>query len=180
MIISIRDLRGVKQTPMHVPCSQHLVVSEIAVAFDQNKSFGVIYMRFVLLIVTLILVPEAFACSCGGPDIQRMHEKAEVVFVGKIKSKGWFYSLTNNRFQFQNLDTFKGPATKQVEVWSSKMGSACGIDFRKDQKYVVFAFKEGDRLWASRCSSWPIDSDRGGYTRKFRDFYEQEAETGLE
>lgn len=130
---------------------------------------GKIWISLALL---MLLSSKSVACSCGDPNIPVMHENASIVFVGDLAKKRSFYSFTKNKYVFSNLTIYKGEELESVTLWSNKASSACGIDFKKGLRYVVFAYKDGNKLIADRCSSWhEADEYKKDYTDAFYRFY---------
>jgi hypothetical protein len=117
------------------------------------------------------IVNSAIACSCvWPPDFDEIEQDVVQVSVGRLVSKNSFLSLSNNRYKFSITETFKGDAQESLVAWSSKFSSSCGIDVDKEKTYVIFAYKDGNRLWVGRCSTWVTDHYEK-LTREFRHHY---------
>lgn len=126
-----------------------------------------------VLILLCFISPLTIACSCSEFDIEFMHERADLVFVGKAISKSRFRSFTQNRFTFEVSEIFKGKNTgKNVEVWSEKFQSSCGATFKVEKEYIVFTYKEnGIEQKTNTCFSWNLKDNSPYYMIPFNRFY---------
>lgn len=123
------------------------------------------------ILVLLLLVESAIACSCAWPlNFDEIEQDAAHIFVGQLASKNSFLSLTNNRYKFSVTETYKGTTQEAVVAWSPKWTPSCGIDTEKKKTYIVIAFKSGKRLWVDRCSTW-IAEHYEEMTIEFRNHY---------
>ena len=128
-------------------------------------------MRNTILIFGLIFFNNAFGCSCGGPDITRMEGGAEIVAVGELKTKRYFYSFSKNQYTFNNLKIFKGSNIDEIKVWTPKLEMSCGLKAENDMPYVLFVYRENGKLVVDHCSSWPLTKRYFDYTKEFNMFY---------
>lgn len=99
---------------------------------------------------------NALSCSCSDENVEYMDKHSEFVFVGKLKSKNFFLSILNNKYEFEVSNLYKGNASPSVTIWGGKFDMSCGYNFKKDVNYVVFAYRQNKRLWTDRCSSWAV------------------------
>jgi hypothetical protein len=104
---------------------------------------------------------RALGCSCVGP-VPPCHEygRASAVFVGTVtglktnkRGKG-SYDLTPRVFRFSVERAFSGVEGAEVEVATGRGGGDCGYNFRRGEKYLVYAYRgaEGGRLTTGICS----------------------------
>ena len=131
-----------------------------------------IILKFLVFSLFPVLFNKSFACSCGGPDIARMNAAAELVFVGDLNSKSFF----SKKYKLNLKKAYKGMQSDTVEVNTESSGAACGVEFKKDIHYIVFASRHEGKLWVDKCSTWPITQDWKKYTDNFNKFYELDAE----
>jgi hypothetical protein len=128
-------------------------------------------MKKILLIFSFLLAGDSFACSCGGPHILRMDKGSEVVVLAKLRAKRTFYSFNKNKYIFEPIKVFKGADAAQVEVWTSKFEMSCGLRVNHDVPYVLFVYREDNKLKVDHCSSWPLTVNYYDYTHTFNEFY---------
>lgn len=137
------------------------------------------FMKNVVLVFCMFFFNEAFACSCGGPNIQRMHGGANLVVLAKLKSKKMGFSLRDRKYFFEAKKVFKGTNVDGVEVWTKKSEITCGLNASYNENYVLFIYHEEDKLYVDHCSSWPLTKDWYDYTHEFNKFYNLTKENAL-
>ena len=125
---------------------------------------------------SVFIASDAYACSCTEFNLEEMSKKSELVFIGKVKSKSSFSSLFNNRYVFESIIVLKGKKDSDIEIWSKKFFHSCAAEFEKGRTYVVFAYLEQDKHWASKCSSWDRDDDYLNYNAPFNNYYDLDVE----
>lgn len=54
--------------------------------------------------------------------------------------------------------TWRGQVPAEVTVMTEANEAACGYSFRAGVRYLVYAYKRGDRLWTGLCSVKPLDT----------------------
>lgn len=128
-------------------------------------------MKKILFYIVALFSNQSLACSCGGPDILRMDKGAELVVLAKLKTKRNFYSFTNNKYIFDAIKTFKGISSDTIEVWTPKFGASCGLQPDYGMPYILFVYRENNKLRVEHCSSWPLTKSYFDYTHKFNEFY---------
>jgi hypothetical protein len=128
-------------------------------------------MKKILLLIVVLFSNQSFACSCGGADILRMDKGAELVVLAELKAKRKFYSFTNNKYIFSAVKTFKGLNTNSIEVWTPKFGVSCGLQPDYGMPYILFVYREDNKLRVDHCSSWPLTKNYFDYTHEFNEFY---------
>jgi hypothetical protein len=108
-----------------------------------------------LLIVVLLsgafvtLAPRrVFACSCPGHG-NPLYESpnADAIFTGKIVSQGWIFAPQDVIFEVSTV--WKGPEASQLVIRAESM---CDYPFDAKYAYLVFAYKNQNGFYASRCS----------------------------
>lgn len=131
--------------------------------------------KLFLLVSCILYSGCSLACSCKAPlDIQWMDNKANIVFIGELKSKSRFSSFSENKYTFKNLSLIKGKNSSEFKFWSDKSGNSCGAKFKKSEKYILFVYKgDGEKLRTSSCSAWPINESHQHYIDEVNKFYRQ-------
>ncbi|HEV3468120.1 MAG TPA: carboxypeptidase regulatory-like domain-containing protein [Pyrinomonadaceae bacterium] len=109
----------------------------------------------------LLSAGRASGCSCAvpGPPCQE-YGRASAVFVGTVvglqtsKRGGGRYEFAPRVFRFSVEQAFSGVEGAEVEVATGRGGADCGYNFRKGEKYLVYAYRgaEGGRLSTGICS----------------------------
>lgn len=104
---------------------------------------------------------RALGCTCVGPAPPcQAYGQASAVFVGTVtglktkKREGGSYDFTPKVFRFSVERAFLGVSDREVEVATGAGGGACGYNFRRGEKYLVYAHRgrEGGPLSTSICS----------------------------
>lgn len=101
------------------------------------------------------LTPQsASACKCMLLEPAAAVEQASAVFEGRVVEVADVASSPMPRRQvtFRVVRVWKGMQSEQAVLTTAGESAACGIDFVRDQNYVVYASKDGDALTASSCS----------------------------
>jgi hypothetical protein len=101
------------------------------------------------------LTPQsASACKCMLLEPAAAAEQASAVFEGRVVEVADVASAPMPRRQvtFRVVRAWKGMQSEQVVLTTAGESAACGIDFVRDQNYVVYASKDGDALTANSCS----------------------------
>lgn len=124
--------------------------------------FAFRHVLFVLVVV-LATVYEAQACSCApsGPPCQSFWQ-ADAVFSASVVSKlviaidsGIDLKRKEQQVAVKFLveDVFRGSlGGNDIEIITGMGGGDCGYNFEKGKKYLVYAYKSGNRLHAGICS----------------------------
>ncbi|MEO2211322.1 hypothetical protein ABGV40_10815 [Paenibacillus amylolyticus] len=116
----------------------------------------------ILLLVTsgLALFPgeRVYACSCVESDVQKRLETYTTVFTGKVVKKGGSQLYRYNgvrEYTFDVDSAWKGVSAKKMKIVGKDGGSdSCGIQFEKNQSYLIFASldERDNRLHTNLCS----------------------------
>lgn len=113
---------------------------------------------FLLLLPFLILTPikRANACSClPPPPAMESLEQAAAVFAGKVVKVEPAPSETNVepiKVTFEVSKVWKGELNKTTIVSTAANSAMCGNYFEVGEKYLVYAYSEGDELMTNICS----------------------------
>lgn len=126
-------------------------------------------MKLALLVLCALFANDAFACSCIKPDMSRMEKSAEFVVLAQLKKNS--PSIGKKKYVFATIKKFKGDAAERIVVWTPKFEASCGLKARRDVTYVLFVYREGDKLMVDHCSSWPLTKEYAHFTAAFNEFY---------
>lgn len=113
------------------------------------------------LLLPAFLAPEARACSCmfGGLSPCQEYWKADAVFVGAVVGESKFtldegtYKETMRLVRLAVEQPLRGVEGSEVEVATGWGGGDCGYEFRRGQRYVVYARRgeKDGRLYTGIC-----------------------------
>lgn len=93
-----------------------------------------------LVALTFGSFPSVFGLSCDFRTVQHQYDKNEVVFEGKVISKGYFPASETAVIAFEIKNLFKGDVTDPFTLQSNE--GLYGFKFREDKTYIVFAEKK--------------------------------------
>jgi len=101
-------------------------------------------MKTRLLIILLVtstlgLFPPAYGLSCDIRTVQYQYDKNDLVFEGKVISKGYFPASETAILTFEIKNLFKGNVTDPITLHSNE--GFYGFKFREEKTYIVFAEK---------------------------------------
>jgi hypothetical protein len=116
------------------------------------------------LIMLLLLVPGAFACSClqPAPPLKALAE-SDAVFSGTVVSLSEPMLPTSSAdlmsVEFDVAQVWKGDISQKEEIHTALSSASCGFNFEAGRDYIVYANEYGGRLQASLCSRTSLLSD---------------------
>ena len=129
-----------------------------------------------VLVANLVLaggprVDEAYACSCAMTrSTEESFQRADAVFSGKVREIGQLpappdgsTALTMpylNPVTFDVGEAWKGVSTESAVVHGEGPEASCGIDFDKDETYLVFAYHSRE------AQTSPLQTDFCGATEQ--------------
>ncbi|MDQ0724848.1 hypothetical protein QF049_006109 [Paenibacillus sp. W4I10] len=126
------------------------------------KRHLVVCMLILLLVTSgLALFPEerVYACSCVESDVQERLKTNTTVFTGEVVKKGRSQQSKHDgllrEYTFDVDTAWKGVNAKKMKILASDGGSeSCGIQFEKNQSYLIYAYQyEVDyKLHTNLCS----------------------------
>jgi hypothetical protein len=127
-----------------------------------------------LAAVPLLSTRPAWACSCAESTPRQIASHADAVFTGTVASvprvSGQIVSV-----DFEVDTVYKGPSGPRLVVTTNAQGSACGLTFRPNLRYTVFAYDDHGILSANLCSPplrGAIDPARYGLTARLSGIHE--------
>jgi len=113
-----------------------------------------------LFMGTGLFCSDIFACDCGPPPppadaLANAHAVflAEVVGIETIKETGLL------KVTMRVTRWWKGGDKSEVTVQTSSSGKACGYEFQKGGKYLVYAHSEDGCISVSQCSRTRTDKE---------------------
>lgn len=129
---------------------------------------------FLLNVIAILILSnyETFACSCMGTEKPSTEfRKTPIIFVGTVKSVnsadskefGDSYNFNDLRTTFFVDEAIKGVKTKEIDVYTSSQGTACGISFQKGKQYLVYADNNDEKrkyYTTSICSRTRLTEDK--------------------
>ena len=116
------------------------------------------------ILVALLVVPalvvvgatQALACSCvpPGPDSEAV-KGADAVFTGSVAEieSGVDIGFDNVTWTFSVDDVYKGDVGRSQDVRSHTQGPACGVIFKEEKRYAVFAYENRGNLVTDSCTN---------------------------
>ena len=131
-------------------------------------------MRLVVLLLGIMFVVSltsetANACSCGGGAAPcESYGTATAVFAGTVisfrepertkpvdPSEG---DWAPRGYKFSVQQSYSGVAGAEIEVFTGRGGGDCGYQFKIGERYLVYAFRDQEKLTTSICSSTKLFS----------------------
>jgi hypothetical protein len=111
------------------------------------KAFGLVCA---LLVVSLALAADAFACSCLQPDLVRDLPRADGAFVGTVLERK--VERQNTVYLFRVEQVYKGDIENRIEVVSAANSAACGLELQVDERIGLLLTRVGGQWRSSLCS----------------------------
>lgn len=99
--------------------------------------------------VFVIVQTEVYACSCM--EIKKpstAFQETPLIFVGTVKSVAYAdsrelgdeFNFNDQKYTFFVDKALKGVKEDEIDIYTSSQGTACGISFREDGQYLVYAY----------------------------------------
>jgi protocatechuate 3,4-dioxygenase beta subunit len=116
---------------------------------------------------------NACECAAGGTPCHD-YWTASAVFIGTViyssqtNYKRGEYDVAGRLVRFNLDENFRGVKGKEVEVRTGLGESDCGYGFRLGGQYLVYAFKDGDKLATGICSRTRLVSEASEDLAYFR------------
>ena len=109
--------------------------------------------KMIVAMLGLILASPVYAmCRCVPPGTAKNEfNQSAAVFSGRVVTIKKAPGMTE-RVTFQVLKRWKGPRKRQIVLINSTDPEACGMVFKKGQKYLVYALGESSKLRSSLCT----------------------------
>ena len=105
------------------------------------------------------------------PPALSIESDAELVVLAELKTKKSSRSIGKRKYAFATVNAFKGSGSETVVAWTERYEMSCGLKARRDVPYVLFVYREDNRLTVDKCSSWPLTKEYSDHADAFNDFY---------
>lgn len=109
-----------------------------------------------VMVVGLLAVPSALACSCGSWSPHEAMAWADAVFVGLVVETTRDAEGINDGHLFATIDVdkvWKGNVGERVVIRTAPNSAQCGIYFEKEKRYLVYASRDEDGLLSAYACS---------------------------
>lgn len=103
----------------------------------------------------------AWACSCvPAPPDEQAAQDADVVFTGTLIDADVAQpGITAGTWTFTVDTVYKGEIGREQEVRSETQSAACGLIFKEQKRYAVFAYEQSGTLQTNSCTNTRVVSD---------------------
>lgn len=112
-----------------------------------------------LVVMSAALAPSTYACSCLPHEPpQQALQAADAVFAGRVLH---IDHLPDHNVQvaLEVEEQWKGNLGSRVELITADNSAACGVNFEKEKRYVVYAGRYEDSLRTGLCDrTAPLES----------------------
>ncbi len=106
-------------------------------------------LAFCLVIVSLAMTEDAFACTCAAPaTTEKAFRQSSAVFHGRVKQISRPFldriGITNSglyHVRFEIIKSWKTAGSGEFVVKTRLSGEACGYPFETGQDYLVYVAK---------------------------------------
>lgn len=116
-----------------------------------------LFILLTFFIQLFVLSQTALACSCV--SMESDIEDSGAVFTGKVVSikypepvNGIMSSADPAKVTFEVYQSWKGPKTKNITIYTALSSASCGYEFDEGREYLVYADIEEGNLEVSLCS----------------------------
>jgi hypothetical protein len=103
-----------------------------------------------LILLSLVLAAEAYACSCRPVDLQRDLHKADGAIIGTVLDRRTTEASVLLLFRVEQ--TYKGDIDNRVEVETSRDGASCGLELPVGERVGLLLDRNGE-LWRTNLCS---------------------------
>jgi hypothetical protein len=137
-------------------------------------------MKKLLVVLAMVMVgtaaaaPPCWACSCApsGTSKKEQAKNADVIFTGRVRDVAEPLvdgdGISGNdpvEVRFRVRKIYKGHPRTFTKVFTNAEGSLCGVEFKEDTRYTVFAKRLDGKKWTYHCmgtKEGPIHPDDYG------------------
>src|SRR5688572_1335503 len=115
-----------------------------------------IFLTLVALILLPFLAARADACSCAASEtVCDAYKNASAIFVGTVLSDSQVttqgegttfegvkknFTYLEKVFRFSVEESLKGVESAELDIQTASESTACGVEFRHGEKYLVYAY----------------------------------------
>ena len=103
-----------------------------------------------LMLLSLVLTAEAYACSCRPVDLQRDLPTADGAFIGTVLERSVSGRTATYRFRVEQV--YKGDVENRAEVVTPASGAACGLELAVGDRVGLLLERDGDVWRSGLCS----------------------------
>ena len=104
-----------------------------------------------VLLFSLVLAAEAYACSCRPVDLERDLPTADGAFIGAVLERRVAGASVTYLFRVEQV--YKGDEIdNRVEVVTAANGAACGLELKVGQRVGLLLTRDGDVWRSGLCS----------------------------
>lgn len=103
-----------------------------------------------LMLCSLVLTAEAYACSCRPVDLQRDLPRADGAMIGTVLERSVSGDTATYRFRVEQV--YKGDVENRAEVVTPASGAACGLELAVDDRVGLLLTRDGGVWRSGLCS----------------------------
>jgi hypothetical protein len=103
-----------------------------------------------LMLLSLALTAEAYACSCRPVDLQRDLPVADGAIIGAVLERSVSGSTATYLFRVEQV--YKGEIENRVEVVTPVGGAACGLELAVGDRVGLLLTRDGNVWRSGLCS----------------------------
>ena len=103
-----------------------------------------------LMLLSLVLAAEAYACSCRPVDLQRDLPKADGAIIGTVLERSVSGQTATYRFRVEQI--YKGDVETRAEVVTPAGGAACGLELAVGDRVGLLLERDGGAWRSGLCS----------------------------
>jgi hypothetical protein len=157
--------------PVGFSCGSHCIAStkaapsRAAQALDEEtmKAISQHAAAFIAIIAVWSWSQPAAACKCMLLEPAAAAEQASAVFEGRVVEVNDVAGtpMPHRQVTLRVVRVWKGIDGERAVLTTAAESAACGIDFARDQNYLVYASKQDNALSANSCSRTRLIADAG-------------------
>ena len=103
-----------------------------------------------LVLLSLVLAADAFACSCRPVDLQRDLPTADGAFSGTVLERNVSGQTATYRFRVEQV--YRGNVENRAEVVTPVGGAACGLELAVGDRVGLLLKRDGNVWRSGLCS----------------------------
>ena len=103
-----------------------------------------------LVLLSLVLAADAFACSCRPVDLQRDLPTADGAFIGTVLERNVSGQTATYRFRVEQV--YRGNVENRAEVVTPVGGAACGLELAVGDRVGLLLKRDGNVWRSGLCS----------------------------
>lgn len=103
-----------------------------------------------LMLLSLVVTAEAYACSCRPVDLQRDLPTADGAIIGTVLARSVSGQTATYRFRVEQI--YRGDVENRVEVVTPAGGAACGLELAVGDRVGLLLERDGGVWRSGLCS----------------------------